>query len=251
MRPGCPINPNISSTMIKSDTHAGGAAGERLLITIDGPAGAGKTTVSRMLAERLAYTYVDTGALYRAIAFAARDRGVGADDDAALEKLCTELNLELVRENSELRLIVDSQDITHLVRTPEITMLASAVSARPVVRSYLLGLQRELGRARGAVFEGRDMGTVVFPDADVKFYLDASPKARAYRRYMELKVKSSQSLADVEKDLIRRDHNDSTRKAAPLKPAPGAIKIDCTDRTAEQVVDHMFVWVNKLTQSEK
>ena len=237
--------------MIPSDNHAQGAAGERLLITIDGPAGAGKTTVSRLLAQRLGYTYVDTGALYRAVAFAARKSGVAADDDVALEKLCTGLNLELGRERSGLHLILDNQDITHLVRTPEITMLASAVSARPVVRSYLLELQRELGRARGAVFEGRDMGTVVFPDADVKFYLDASPKARAYRRYQELKSKGSQTLVEVEQDLFRRDHNDSTRQAAPLKPAPAAIRIDCTDRSAEQVVEHMLVVINQLTPSEK
>ena len=237
--------------MIPSDNNAQGATGERLLITIDGPAGAGKTTVSRLLAQRLGYTYVDTGALYRAVAFAARKSGVAADDDVALEKLCTGLNLELERERSGLHLILDNQDITHLVRTPEITMLASAVSARPVVRSYLLELQRALGRSRGVVFEGRDMGTVVFPDADVKFYLDASPKARAYRRYLELKSRGSQTLVEVEKDLFRRDHNDSTRKAAPLKPAPGAIKIDCTDRSAEQVVAQMLVVINQLTRSEK
>ena len=229
----------------------GNPAGKRLLITIDGPAGAGKTTVSRMLAERLGYTYVDTGALYRAVAYAARERGIDAGDDAALEKMCAALKIELVRENTGLRLKVDSRDITDLIRTPEITMLASAVSARPVVRAYLLDLQRELGSAKSAVFEGRDMGTVVFPDADLKFYLDAAPKARAYRRYLEQKTKSSQTLAEVQEDLQRRDHNDSTRKAAPLKPAPGAISIDCTERNAEQVVGHMLDLVNKLTHAQK
>ena len=130
-------------------------------------------------------------------------------------------------------------------------MLASAVSARPVVRAYLLELQRELGSAKRAVFEGRDMGTVVFPDADLKFYLDASPKARAYRRYLELRAKSSQTLDEVQEDLQRRDHNDSTREAAPLKPASGAISIDCTERSAVQVVDRMLDFINKLTPAPK
>ena len=142
---------------------------KKLLITIDGPAGAGKTTVSRQLAERLEYTYIDTGALYRAVAHEAHAKGIGADDDKGLEQLCQGLEIAFVRKESGLRLMCNRVDITDQIRTPEITMLASAVSARPVVREFLLGLQREMGQKKGVVFEGRDMGTVVFPEADVKF----------------------------------------------------------------------------------
>ena len=222
-----------------------------LLITIDGPAGAGKTTVSKLLAQRLGYTYVDTGALYRAIAYAAHSAKIGADDDTALQKLCATLNLKLERNNDNVRLLLNGRDITGLIRTPEITMLASAVSARPVVREYLLDLQRALGHDRRAVFEGRDMGTVVFPDADVKFYLDASPKVRAYRRYLELKSKSRQTLGEVEGELERRDRNDSSRQTAPLRPAPDAIRIDATDLSAEQVVETMLDRVDELAAAEK
>ncbi|MBU4011869.1 MAG: (d)CMP kinase, partial [Proteobacteria bacterium] len=166
---------------------------KRLLITIDGPAGAGKTTVSRELADRLGYKYIDTGALYRGVAFEARYAMVGQDDDIGLENLCNTLNLNFVKDERGLRLLSNNSDITDQIRTPEISMMASAVSARPVVRKYLLGLQRNLGREKGVVFEGRDMGTVVFPDADKKFYLDASPRVRAIRRYRELESKTSQT----------------------------------------------------------
>ncbi len=210
-----------------------------LLITIDGPAGAGKTTVSRMLAARLGYTYVDTGALYRGVAVAVQRAGIAPDDDAALEKLGREIELRFKIFDDQPRLLLNNVDITDEIRDPEITMLASAVSARPVVRSCLLGLQRALGRRKAAVFEGRDMGTVVFPDADVKFYLDADPKARVQRRYNELAPQKNIALADIEKDMCQRDRNDSNRQAAPLKPAPDAIFVDSTHMSAEQVVASM------------
>ena len=210
-----------------------------LLITIDGPAGAGKTTVSRMLAQRLGYIYVDTGALYRGVAFETKARGILTDDDAALEKMCRGLDLAFRRTPAGLRLFANGRDITDFIRTPEITMLASAVSARPVVRRCLLDLQRALGRRKKAVFEGRDMGTVVFPEADVKFYLTASPVERARRRFNESEPGSA-SLAQVEKDLCRRDADDSSRAVAPLKPAPDAVLIDSTGIPAEEVVDLML-----------
>ncbi|MCP4344932.1 MAG: (d)CMP kinase [Desulfobacterales bacterium] len=217
-----------------------------LIITIDGPAGAGKTTVSRMLADRLLYRYIDTGALYRGVAFGARTAGIGSDDDAGLENLCRTLDLKFIRNEKGTRLISKGADITDEIRVPEITMLSSAVSARPVVRKYLLGLQRNMGKEKGVVFEGRDMGTVVFPDADIKFFLSASPEKRALRRYKELKSKTSQTLEEVEKDIRRRDENDSTRELAPLKPAEDAIMIDSSELSAESVVRQMMVHIESI-----
>ena len=214
------------------------------LITIDGPAGAGKTTDSRALAERLGYKYVDTGALYRTVAYEARFQRVDHNDDLSLGKLCAALDLKLVHGKNGLRLLSRNLDITDLIRTPEITMLASAVSAKPAVRKCLLEVQRELGREKGVIFEGRDMGTVVFPDADIKFFLNASKKTRAHRRYREQKSKSSQTFTEVENEMTRRDKNDSNRTLAPLKPANDAIIIDSTDLSVDAVVglmlDHIY-----------
>ena len=212
---------------------------KKLLITIDGPAGAGKTTVSRALADRLGYRYIDTGALYRAVALAAKTRGINPENDAELKGLCAELELAFVLAETGLRLFLNGEDITDHIRTAEITMLASAISARPVVREYLLDLQRNLGKEKAAVFEGRDMGTVVFPDADLKFFLDATTRTRALRRYDEVKSQSTQTLEEVDLDIQRRDRNDSTRELAPLKPAQDAIVIDSTDLNVAEVVELM------------
>jgi len=216
---------------------------KRLLITIDGPAGAGKTTVSRELADRLNYKYIDTGALYRGVAFEAGYVRVGQDDDMGLEKLCSTLNLNFVKNEKGLRLLSNNSDITDQIRTPGISMMASAVSARPVVRKYLLGLQRNMGREKGVVFEGRDMGTVVFPDADKKFYLDASPKVRAIRRYRELESKTSQTLEEVEREIRLRDENDRKRETAPMKPADDALIVDSTDLSVNEVVEMMLSYI--------
>jgi cytidylate kinase len=213
---------------------------KRLIITIDGPSGAGKTTVSRMLADRLGYKYIDTGALYRGVALEAISAGLNPNDDTGLENILSSLKMKFVWEKKGIRLISNDLDITDKIRTPEISMFASAASARPVVRKFLLELQRELGREKGVVFEGRDMGTVVFPDADVKFYLDASHKTRSLRRYREFKSETSQTLEAVEKDIKRRDKNDSTRDLAPLKAAEDAVIIDSTHLSARDVVERMM-----------
>jgi len=213
----------------------------RLLITIDGPAGAGKTTVSKMLAEKLAYRYLDTGALYRAVAWAVDNAGLQPDDDEGIGRICRFLKIEM--END--RWLANGEDITDGIRTPNITMLASAVSALPVVRKTLLSMQRKMGEGAGLVAEGRDMGTVVFPQADKKFYLVASVRQRALRRLDQYGENSSQSLQQIEADIRRRDGNDSNRELAPLKPADDAILIDSTMMSAEEVVQKMLDCIEK------
>ncbi|MBW2468208.1 MAG: (d)CMP kinase [Desulfobacterales bacterium] len=219
---------------------------KKLLITIDGPAGAGKTSVSRALARRLGYRYVDTGALYRGVAFEVKRQGIDPESEAALAALCDRIQLAFKQEGDGMRLYSAGTDISDLIRTPEISMLASAVSAKPVVRKYLLSVQKDIGRRKAAVFEGRDMGTVVFPEADVKFFLDASSQTRARRRYDELKSKSGQSLKQVEKDMLRRDRDDSTRSLAPLRPADDAIIIDSSDLSIDEVVESMLAHIARL-----
>ncbi len=221
-----------------------------LLVTIDGPAGAGKTTVSKTLAQKLGYRYIDTGALYRGIALAVYQAQIEADDDDGLAALCQRIVLDFEFIDGDLRLILNGKDVSDQIRSPNITMLASAVSARSVVRGFLLDIQRTLGAVKKAVFEGRDMGTVVFPDADVKFFLDADPSIRARRRYEELQAKkgpSSPSLDAVSQDMAQRDKNDSTRQVAPLKPAEDAHRIDSTNMDIEQVVGAMLAHIAKCT----
>jgi len=216
-----------------------------MLVTIDGPAGAGKTTVSRILAQRLGFRYVDTGALYRGIALASLGANIAADDDDRLETMLDNLAIEFVVQDGATRLMLNEQDITDKIRTPEVSMAASAVSARPVVRKYLLNVQHKLGSRKKAIFEGRDMGTVVFPEADLKFYLDASVEVRAIRRFDELKDQSRQSIGQVEADILQRDKNDSTRSVAPLRAAKDAIVIDATTLSIEQVVDTMLKHIQR------
>ncbi len=210
------------------------------IVAIDGPAGAGKSTVARQLARRLGFTMIDTGAIYRSVALAARRGGVAWDDDAGLGKLL-DGGLGLVFR--EERVILRDHDVTEAIRTPEISRGASVVSARPVVRERLLGLQRELGlsAARGAVLEGRDIGTIVFPEAQVKFFLTASDEARAQRRYAELSEKGiAVNLTDVLADQRSRDKDDSERTIAPLRAAPDAIRVDTTGIDLDTVVERCF-----------
>ena len=211
-----------------------------LLITIDGPAGSGKTTVSRQLAERLNYQYVDTGALYRCVAYEVDKADIVPTDNRSIQKLCQNLSICFRKVDGESRIFSNHKDITHKIRTPEVTMLASAVSAMPAVRKHLLEVQRKMGKEKSVVFEGRDMGTVVFPEADVKFYLDAAMGIRAQRRYGELKTQHAQTLESVQEDMRNRDHNDSNRELSPLKPAEDALIIDTTHLSAEKVVEGML-----------
>jgi cytidylate kinase len=210
------------------------------IVAIDGPAGAGKSTVARQLARRLGFSMIDTGAIYRAVALAARRSGVAWDDDEGLRELL-DRGLKLAFRDD--RVILDGHDVTEAIRTPEISRGSSVVSARPVVREKLLGLQRDLGLSapRGAVLEGRDIGTVVFPDAQVKFFLTASDEARAQRRWTELSEKGlSLTLQDVLADQRRRDKDDTERAIAPLKAAADAIRIDTTGIDLDAVVERCF-----------
>ena len=197
--------------------------------------------MGRLLAERLGYLYMDTGAMYRAVAVLARDRSrENPLDEALLTEICGVLDLHMRSDNRGLRLVVNGRDLTEKIREPEISALASAVSAKAVVRRRLAEIQRQLAAAGGIVAEGRDMGTVVFPQAEVKFFLDARPEVRGERRYRELAAKGEQAtLPEVSEQLIARDRNDQGRELAPLKPAADAIVVDSTELRAEEVVELM------------
>ena len=218
-----------------------------LLITIDGPAGSGKTTVSRLLAKRLNYQYVDTGALYRCIAFEVNRASIVPTDNNQLQQFCQDLSIVFRKINGKSRIFSNDRDITDLIRTPEVTTLASAVSAMPAVRQHLFDVQRKMGENKSVVFEGRDMGTVVFPEADVKFYLDAAIDIRAQRRHRELQAQHTQTIEAVQEDMKNRDHNDSHRELSPLKPAEDAFIIDTTHLSVEAVVEVMLDYI--LTSS--
>lgn len=214
---------------------------KRYVLTVDGPAGSGKSTVGRMLARELAYVYLDTGALYRAVALKVGRAGLGASDREGIAALCDETHVELVERDGATRILLDGMDVTELIRTPEISMLASTVSAVPEVRRRLLAVQREAARAGGIVAEGRDMGTVVFPGADVKFFLTAGPEERGRRRWLELRERGhAVELEDVIREVILRDRQDSEREIAPLRPSEDGVLVDSTGKTVEEVVEEML-----------
>ena len=205
------------------------------IVAIDGPAGSGKSTVTHLLSKKLGYTHIDTGALYRAIAYKAADCGISIEEGLKLGELAAQTRLQF-KEGNQIH--CDGKNIAKLIRTPEISMAASRISAHPEVRFALLGLQREMGKKGGVVLEGRDIGTVVFPNAEVKFFLTASVDSRARRRMIELEDKGIYfDFEEVKKQVIDRDKGDTERKAAPLKKAADAIEIDTTKMTVEEVVE--------------
>jgi cytidylate kinase len=213
--------------------------GRPLIVAIDGPAGAGKSTVSKILARRLGYALVDTGAIYRCVALVAARRGIGLDDEGALKSLSLALQIRFEMSAEENRVFLDGEDVSDQIRTPEVSMGASNVARRPAVREGVLELQRRLALAakQGAILEGRDIGTVVFPDADAKFFLEARPEIRARRRYEEMFQKGVEGTLDgVLVDQNRRDEQDSTRAVAPLKAAPDAVRVDSTSMPISEVV---------------
>lgn len=214
---------------------------KRMTIAIDGPSGAGKSTVGRSLAKRLGYTYVDTGAMYRALALKLKQKLMIPEDESALYELASSLHINLVTEGEETHVFCDGEDITEAIRSPEISLLASDVSKRRGVREALVQMQRGMGKAGGVVFEGRDIGTVVFPGADIKFYLDAKAEERARRRFNELVEKGANvDFAETLEEVMRRDRNDMGRVLSPLKKADDAVLIDSTHRSVEEVVEEMI-----------
>jgi len=209
-------------------------------IAIDGPSGAGKSSVAKKLAARLNIDYIDTGAMYRAVAYKMLREGIGIEDREALKAMLENIHIDFSRGET----ILDDEVISEKIRTPEISKLASDVSALPEVREKLVSLQRAMGESKSVVMDGRDIGTVVFPKAKYKFFLTATVKERAKRRWLELREKGLDvELDDVEADIIQRDHNDSTRALNPLRKAEDAIEIDTTAMNLEQVTQHILSYI--------
>ncbi len=219
-----------------------------LVIAIDGPSGAGKSTAAKLLAARLGYIYIDTGAMYRSIGWKASREKIDPADEPKLADLCSRTEVTIRKDNNDPRFYVDGIDVTGEIRTPEMGMMASAVSKSPAVRARLLTLQRELGKNGSVVMDGRDIGTVIFPDADVKFFLEASAAERGKRRYLELKAKGMDvDLSRITREIEERDRQDSGRALAPLKKADDAILIDSSLMSIDEVLERML---SKIEESK-
>lgn len=224
---------------------------KKLIIAIDGTAGAGKGTAGKLLAEELNYIYVDSGSIYRALAFKAIEQKIDLDKEKELTELTKNTTLRFQKKNNAVRLFIDGRDVSSAIRSEQIGQAASRISAKKGVRKGLLGIQRKVGKSGGIVMDGRDIGTVVFPDAEIKFFLDASLKVRSKRRYLELKEKGLKtSLKDIIREVEKRDHNDSRREIAPLKKADDAIYVDTSKMTPEEVLKTLLIYckekINKL-----
>lgn len=219
-----------------------------LSVAIDGPSGAGKSTLAKLCAERFGFLYVDTGAIYRTVGVAVRKAGLRADDEAAVSALLPALEIALKYDANGLqRMFLNDRDVTDEIREPEISLYASAVSALPTVRAYLLETQRGFAKTNNVIMDGRDIGTVVLPDAALKLFLTASPEERARRRFEELQLRGTQtSFEEVLHDINYRDLNDSTRSAAPLRPAADAVVLDTTENTLEK----SFMLISSLIEEK-
>jgi cytidylate kinase len=211
-----------------------------LIIAIDGPSGAGKSTVAGLLADRLGYRQIDTGAMYRAVAWLINKSEIVLSDSAQLESFCAELDVRFAGTDGLERVIANGYDVTDFIRTPEMSLMTSRISAYKPVREAMVRSQRLMGQDGGVVLEGRDIGTVVFPDADLKFFLFASPEERGKRRFLELSAKGEKiTLEETVADVVQRDEQDSQRKTGPLMQAEDAIPIDSSAVTAEEVIDRI------------
>lgn len=216
-------------------------------VAIDGPAGAGKSTIARAAAKELGYIYVDTGALYRAIGVYVLRQGKNTKDPEAVESLLSEITVELKFLDDAQHVFLNGEDVSVEIRTPEASLAASAVSKVPAVRQFLFDLQRDIARKNSCIMDGRDIGTVVLPDAQVKIFLTASPEARAMRRYKELHEKGAKDTYEqVLADLNARDYEDSHRAIAPLKPAADSIMLDTTALTLEGAVQKVIDTIKEM-----
>jgi len=222
-----------------------------MIVAIDGPAGAGKSTIARMIAQKMGFLYIDTGAMYRALTLKALENKIDLGDSAGLVETARNSRIDLSNnQDGTLKVLLDGRDVTGQIRQPLITKFVSDIAKIKGVREVMLGLQRKLGSRRDAVLDGRDIGTVVFPDADKKFYLDANFKERVGRRHRELKdLGQDVSLSDVDADLRNRDTIDSTREFAPLKKADDAIYIDTTKMSVEEVVNSVLGYIGSQGQA--
>ena len=210
-------------------------------IAIDGPAGAGKSTIAKKLAADLGYVYVDTGAMYRAMAYYFLQNGIDAKDENAIADACSNVDVTIQYVNGEQQVILNGENVNGVIRKEEVGNMASATSVYPVVRTKLVELQRQLASKENVIMDGRDIGTVVLPDAQVKIFLTASPEARADRRYKELCEKGMDvKYEDILNDVITRDYNDTHRETAPLKPAEGCVMVDTTELDFEQSVEKII-----------
>lgn len=219
---------------------------KHVAIAIDGPAGAGKSTMARACAKALGYLYVDTGAIYRTVGYYMRLMGIGPKDRDGIARLIDEVNIEIRYEDGVQHMILNGKDVTDEIRTPEMSMYASGVSAQPCVRAFLLDMQRELARTQNVVMDGRDIGTVVLPDAQVKIFLTADVRVRAERRLAELQAKGEKaSLQQVLAEMQARDKQDSERAAAPLRQAKDAVLLDTSALTPEAAVDAILEIVRR------
>lgn len=218
-----------------------------IAIALDGPAGAGKSTIAKRAAKALDFIYVDTGALYRTIGLAATRSNVEPVPSQEVESLLSQITVDLTfNDKGEQIVLLDGEDVSGLIRTPEASMMASKISAIPSVRAYLLDLQRNMAKSHNVIMDGRDIGTVVLPDAKVKIFLTASPEARATRRYKELCEKGMDvKYEDILSDVIERDYNDSHRETAPLKPAEGCVMVDTTELDFEQSVERIITVIKE------
>jgi cytidylate kinase len=217
-----------------------------LIVAIDGPSAAGKSTAGMRVAKRLGYLYIESGAFYRALAWKVREQGIDPADNAALQRLSGATVIEVVRRPDGARILVDQRDVTDQLRTPDMSRIAAQIASNPLVREPMLRLQRTLAKDGGVVMEGRDIGTVVFPDADVKFYLDADTRIRGERRYKELRAKGMDvELQTTIDEIVARDRKDMSRAVAPLRKADDAIALDSTALTLDEVVDTMVAAVER------